>query len=642
MPAMPPPLVPLHVQAVPAPKPAAERSLEERFGSQFFNMIGIVAIFIGAAFALKLAVDKGLIGPVARVLIGLAAGAGVVLWSETFRKKGLQVFSWSLKAIGSGVLYLSLWAAFQLFHLLPGWAALGAMVLVTAWNAFMAWSQDAELLAAYALLGGFLTPLLLSTGGNHEIFLFTYLAVIDLGLVLLLRYKPWTRLLLPSFAVTLVYYFGWFEVYYPGHWFARVALGTPLDPAFFPTVAFVALFAALFAAVSVRGFTAWDNESETGYRGVVMPVLLPLANAGFLALALTVLLEDSGLHGGVAWGMVILAAIYLGLMRVQRDAVSTALHLACAVVFLSIAIPLKASGHALTISWFVEGLLLLWVSTRLAAAEGEEPFGAAASVRVLRALSAIGYVLGLIFLAIRLVVDLSAQESFFNADLGTALVAVAALAGAVWLASRGGEAPLAAAALIGASLVATLLVLPEFFGLNANWAAAPFTNPGFLTALVGIAVLVASLGTVARLARRGGAFTSLRELALVLTVAANLVTLLSVIREIDGLFRAAGSAPEAELQRSLAVSGFLMVYGAALLTAGFLRRSAFTRWQALILILFTICKVFLYDLSALSQGYRIVSVFALGALLMGVSLAYQRDWLGLRAPKPAAADEESA
>ena len=62
---------------------------------------------------------------------------------------------------------------------------------------------------------------------------------------------------------------------------------------------------------------------------------------------------------------------------------------------------------------------------------------------------------------------------------------------------------------------------------------------------------------------------------------------------------------------------------------GFKRRSAFVRWQALVLIAFTVGKVFLFDVSALQQGYRILSFIALGGVLMGVSYAYHRNWLGL-------------
>jgi uncharacterized membrane protein len=77
-------------------------------------------------------------------------------------------------------------------------------------------------------------------------------------------------------------------------------------------------------------------------------------------------------------------------------------------------------------------------------------------------------------------------------------------------------------------------------------------------------------------------------------------------------------------------SAWFMLFGAILLTAGFWRRSGFLRWQALVLLAFAIGKVFLVDVSELSQGYRILSFLGLGALLLGVSFAYQRDWLNLR------------
>jgi uncharacterized membrane protein len=84
-------------------------------------------------------------------------------------------------------------------------------------------------------------------------------------------------------------------------------------------------------------------------------------------------------------------------------------------------------------------------------------------------------------------------------------------------------------------------------------------------------------------------------------------------------------------------SAVFMLFGAALLALGFWKRSAFLRWQALVLLAITIGKVFIYDVSALSQAYRILSFLGLGALLLAVSFVYQRDWLHLReAPEPAA------
>ncbi|MGH9597996.1 MAG: DUF2339 domain-containing protein, partial [Edaphobacter sp.] len=117
-------------------------------------------------------------------------------------------------------------------------------------------------------------------------------------------------------------------------------------------------------------------------------------------------------------------------------------------------------------------------------------------------------------------------------------------------------------------------------------------------------------------------------------IALNLVAVLACVRDLDTKWHPIAGSPETDLQRSLAVSAFLMLYGAGLLAVGFWRRSAFIRWQGLILLVFTIGKTFLYDTRNLSQGYRVLSFLGLGALLMAISFAYQKDWLALREPQP--------
>ena len=112
-------------------------------------------MLIGVSYFLKFAFDNNWIGPAGRVAIGLLAGIAIVVWSENFRHRGYVIFSYSLKAVGIGVLYLSLYAAFQVYSLVPGGVAFIMMFAVTAATAVMAWTQDAEILAAFALIGGF-------------------------------------------------------------------------------------------------------------------------------------------------------------------------------------------------------------------------------------------------------------------------------------------------------------------------------------------------------------------------------------------------------------------------------------------------------------------------------------------------------
>ena len=217
------------------PSSSPHASLEKRIGQYWLNRIGIVAILIGVSYFLKYAFENDWIGPAGRIAIGLLGGISLVLWSETFRRKGHQAFSWSLKAIGIGTLYLSLWGAFQIYHLIPASSAFAAMAVVTGSTIALALTQDAELLASFALIGGFATPVLLSTGENHEAVLFSYIGLLDLAILAMIAVTPWRRLLWGSFAGTVILYGGWYDSYY----------SISQRP---ETVLSAALFAAIFAA----------------------------------------------------------------------------------------------------------------------------------------------------------------------------------------------------------------------------------------------------------------------------------------------------------------------------------------------------------------------------------------------------------
>ena len=116
------------------------------------------------------------------------------------------------------------------------------MTALTAVNALLAWRQDSELLAVYALAGGLATPALLSMGKQQEAFLFSYLLMLDVGALLLLIARPWKRLAAGAFAGTVLYYALWSIAYYD-------------PPAFTTTMIFAAAFFAAFAGAPFLLFT---------------------------------------------------------------------------------------------------------------------------------------------------------------------------------------------------------------------------------------------------------------------------------------------------------------------------------------------------------------------------------------------------
>jgi uncharacterized membrane protein len=619
-----------------ATREAAESrdSLESQIGSQVFNRIAIVLLLIGTAYFLKMAVDRQWIGPVGRVAIGLVAGAGLVVWSERFRAKGFAAFSYSLKALGSGVLYLSLWAAFQMYHLMPAGAALGLMVGVTAWNGYMAWAQDSQLLAAYALAGGFGTPLLLSTGGNHEVFLFSYLLAIDVATVALVRLRPWAKLLLGAFPLTVAFFVAWYAEYY-----AADALTA--------TSIYIVLFSVTFGSVAL-GRVREGADGELRRSTLLKDILLPLATAAFAALAGYSVLQDAGHHAWLPWLMLTLAAVYLAVMRAPQTRTAAAIHLSLAVVLLTIAIPLKASGHWITVSWLVEGLALLWVAARLES-KGEDAdtdAGEAYAAGTLKVLAWGALLLGFCGVAAHSISSgFAAMTAVWNADTGTELTGVAVFAAVVGVGLRaanavgGRDASWVQVGFFGLLAIDAIALLMAVREVGTSWVFdgggvqhVPLGSADFWTAAMGLAILAAVVAVSLRLARGHGGEDFWMACAAGSTIAFNAIAVLTGVREISAVWEgSAGAGADAALQEALAISAYLMVYGAALLAVGFWRRSGFLRWQALGLLVFTIFKAFLYDMRSLSQGYRVASLMALGALLMAISFAYQKDWLGLRA-----------
>ncbi|PYX32984.1 MAG: hypothetical protein DMG77_01735 [Acidobacteria bacterium] len=552
-PVLPPPRIP-PIATTPF-KTEIDSDLESRIGSHWLNRIGIAAVLIGISYFLKYAFDNNWIGPAGRVTIGLLAGIAVVVWSERFRAKGYKAFSYSLKAVGIGTLYLSVWAAFQVYSLIPSGPAFVMMLAVTSATAAMAWAQDAQLLAAFALTGGFSTPLLLSTGQNREVALFSYVILLDLATLFLVMFKPWRRLLVMSFAGTLLLYIGWYSSFY-----SRNQLGL--------TLTFATLFFAIFA---IAPLVTLQPEGEAPLLASI-PAVLAFANAGVYFLQAYVVIEEVD-KTDMAWFALALAAVYIFLSRqvhIRRITPGASqilhfLHLAVALGFITVAIPIRLNAHWITIGWFVEAGILLWVADRIKS-------------ELLNVFALAALALGVVRLL--LIDNFTTTQLIFNMRMATYTVAVIVLGAVAWYAARRTDEP-------GRTVAAVAVV-----ALNA-------------LALIALSHEVADYYG----------------------------------RQITALMPARGHWTPAdrndwrgiEIERGFSYSALWMAYGAMLMVVGFLRRSAFVRWQALLLIAATIVKVFLYDVSQLDRGYRIVSFIVLGALLLAISFVYQRDWLQLSA-----------
>jgi uncharacterized membrane protein len=586
---------PVPTPAPPRPAPSPEpdpriqgqpSALESRIGAQLFNRVGVFAVLAGAAWFLKLAIDREWIGPTLRVLIGLITAAGLMVWSEHFRRTGARSFSFTLKALGSGIAYLSLWACFSLYHLLPATPVFAAMVAVTVVNAALAWRQNSELLAALALAGGLATPALFTTGGDQELFLLSYLLLLDIGAIALTALRPWPSLTIGAFTGTTVYLaLGWTHYY--------------TSDSETLTAIFLTLFFAVFTVAPFAARKGQQSQPPTNPPNVA-PILtwFPIAVGVCAFLEAFHLLLNIEAANAPPWLAILLGAIYLALVIASSLSAKSAtapntlsvVHLSLAVGFFALAGPLKFHAKGIALSWLAELILLALASAY---------FDGRSLARILRACTSVLLLLSFCALLVNMAEwnRPTASAAFANPQFATSVT----------------------------GLVAFAIVI--FLGIRALGAASETGGP------------TGSPLRQQRLEFDGWLFSAAAAI-----LAFNLIALISVDVQIDlywnqQLPHIARQFPNQDIPVrhpayiDFTQSAWFMLYGAALMAIGFWRRSAFLRWQALILFTLSIGKVFLFDTSHLHEGYRVASFLGLGILLLTVSFAYQKDWLGLRTAK---------
>ena len=345
---------------------AEEEPLESRIGSHWLNRVGILAVLIGVSSFLRYALENGWIGAWGSVAMGLAAGAAVLLWSERFRVRGYLAFSWSLKGIGIGTLYLTVWAAFQVYGLVPLEAAFAGMTAITALTTALALRQEAPILAVFATFGGYATPPLLGATAGDPLALFLYATLLNAATLGMIRSRPWTPLLAVAFTGTTLLYILWhLEAYAAGD--RGVAL------------TFATIFFAMFAAAPLVARRPADDPQGRAagawpfWTASARPVLLlvPAANAAVFLLQIVAILGP--LHDRIAPGAaVILAAVYFTLARLaargspvpsHRRTLSL-VHTGIGLALVTIAIPLEFDGPDVTLAWMAQAAALLWIAER--------------------------------------------------------------------------------------------------------------------------------------------------------------------------------------------------------------------------------------------------------------------------------------
>lgn len=272
---IPEPRAPVRPAAQPAP--AAADLVESSFGLSWLNRIGVITLVLGVAFLFKYAIDNEWIGPWMRVAIGVMAGLTALVAAERLHRAGQRIFSMGITALGISILYVSCYAAYGFYQLAPVAASFAAMAAVTAAGAWLSLRYDAAAIAVLSLIGGFLTPMVLSTGRDAPWILFPYLLLLIAGSVWVRRARSWAVAEWLALMAGAAMYAAWFADHF------ETAKRAPA--AFFPLCAYVLFSFSPSRAVRQLAHVGAGLSFALVFRpdaALLFAALLPLAAAGLL------------------------------------------------------------------------------------------------------------------------------------------------------------------------------------------------------------------------------------------------------------------------------------------------------------------------------------------------------------------------
>jgi uncharacterized membrane protein len=640
--------------------------LEQKIGTMWIPIAGIISLIFAAGFFLKYAYDNFILSPEMRMVGVAVCGVVAIIAGEITRRREYDIVAKSVTALGFGLLYAAVFAGYGMYDLLGTWPALLISVTITA--VAMAWAVrlDEVVIAFLSLLGGFLTPIIIASDQNLALPLFMYLAVLGSGAIICASYRKWRAINFLAFAGTYISYTLWIiNSYRPD------AIESQRQVALLGLLIFFAIY--FIMPILYEMIHAVKTKKED--------VLLILSNASVtLALLFYLLHHDRSALGVVA---VALAGVHFAMMAVSRWRCSQDRDLrivlqGIGLFMITVSIPQFAGIYTLSLIWAGEGIILAIIGLRyrstLTQIAGSialilgctnlmihlpihtdhfrlvfnEPFGAWCFVAIAAYICHLIYrpasektndvysrVAQWIFtLCSVLLMGVFCMELYahFRENLqidapGLLLSGIAVIIAAITLlltarpvCPKGAICRTAAViTAIGGAII--IVIALSVFRENAFMI---FLNSSFLVACV----FTVSLAAAGRMVRQGGKDTpQTRNMASILIVTS--VTLLWIALTED-IYMYWYCINEYEVNTAnwsvlahMWISIMWAIYAVVLMVVGFWRRFRKVRYASLALFAILLAKVFLVDTSQMESIYRVSAFVVTGLTLVGVSYLYQ-------------------
>ncbi|HOW54206.1 MAG TPA: DUF2339 domain-containing protein [Syntrophorhabdaceae bacterium] len=326
---------------------------EFKIGQKALLFVGIVTMVFGVAFFLKYSFEQGWVGPAGRVALAYLWGMAFLLAGHVIKQRKFPAFGLSLFGGGIAVLYFATYAAFQIYQLLPQNLSFFVMVLITVLACATAIVYETQALAILGLIGGFMTPVLLSTGQDNYMVLFSYMTLLNLGILAISLKKRWVLLQYIGFAVTWILYSAWYADHY-GHGGHK----------FWAALAFLNVFYLLYSIIPFAyHFMNREKHDLKGFYILIPNSIIAFSYNYFMI---------QGRYSAQWVSIITLAYAFLFMIFAyqiyrqgedQREAF--VVMLLKSSFFLILTVPLLFSKHWITVFWTLQAVTLLLGAKKL-------------------------------------------------------------------------------------------------------------------------------------------------------------------------------------------------------------------------------------------------------------------------------------
>lgn len=650
--------------SVPTPQ-RTNAEWEMLIGGKLLNRIGAAAIVLAVIFFLKYAFDNDLIPPIGRVMIGFAAGSALMYAAHRWMKKGLDSFAQGLVSASITILYLSAYATYGFYEILPQPLAFVLMIGVTCLAVWRAIAHNSLAIVIMAAIGGLTTPAWLSTGEMNTVGLFTYLSLLSVGLYALALWKDawrpvafitsfglvswWTSWLTLTNGVDDVIVGGVFLLLTMalgiGYHYRRAVAASTMS-----SLELVHVALHYGPLVCILLMTTGDQEQWVQHIFLTVAAIIPwvlvflrsprisepmfhglVASAGIVTLSLNgVLVDDpniSRIVGSLAALVGYEAFRRLNLVSTARTALALSGGITLFFALASDGTLMEGASYLPVFSLrTLAYIVLIGATVRIS----RDPllYATDRSRSFAMLFEIVGWMTSMMFVYTE-VRDATMHSMVANSDhlsyvaTGLGLAATAVASACTWLITgyRNGG-PLTLAAVFTSYCVAALwLVNVSYFLLGQNYV--PFVNVRMGTGMIVVVALSVFFWRPNHsLAQYYRTIAALGIVAITFVLASTE----SVWSLWISFINAQDTFEESMLLNKLhlVLSGVWILYGIIVVVIGFLRDVRSIRLGGIALLGLAILKVFLYDLNSLEQPYRIVSFIALGIILLGASYLYTR------------------